>query len=111
MKHEIYKCLFDIREAISDIESFISDKDYDDYEQSSLLQAAVERKFEVIGEALNRIKILDSEFIENITDYRRIIGFRNVIAHGYDIVEGAMVWSVIKNRLPKLKEEVTKFLN
>jgi len=33
MKHEIYKCLFDIREAISDIESFISDKDYDDYEQ------------------------------------------------------------------------------
>ena len=95
----------------SDIESFISDKDYDDYEQSRLLQAAVERKFEVIGEALNRIKILDSEFIENITDYRRIIGFRNVIAHGYDIVEGAMVWSVIKNHLPKLNEEVTKFLN
>ncbi|MBF0117273.1 MAG: DUF86 domain-containing protein [Desulfobacterales bacterium] len=108
MRDEIKKHLFDISEAISDIEDFVADKEYVDYEESSLLQAAIERKFEIIGEALIRIRNIDSEFIENITDYRRIIGFRNVIAHGYDIIENNMVWSAIKNHVPKLKDDVKK---
>ncbi|MBW1759647.1 MAG: DUF86 domain-containing protein [Deltaproteobacteria bacterium] len=111
MKPEIKKYLFDIQEAISDIEEFTDGKEYDEYELSRLLQAAVERKFEIIGEALNRIKSVDSEFIEDITDYRRIIGFRNIIAHGYDVLESELVWTVIKKHLPILKKEVTEFIN
>lgn len=111
MKYEVNKCLYDIKEAISDIEKFIVDKEYTDYEQSELLQAAVERKFEIIGEALNRIKAIDPEFIENITGYQSIIGFRNVIAHGYDVVECRLVWTAIKNHLPILKKEVSSVID
>ncbi len=111
MKHEIKKLLFDINEAANDIENFVQDKEYFEFENNRLLQAAVERKFEIIGEALNRIKSIDSEFIENITDYRRIIGFRNMIAHGYDIIEFEIVWSAIKNHLPILKQEVIHYIN
>lgn len=111
MKHEIKKLLFDINEASNDIENFVQGNEYFEFENSRLLQAAVERKFEIIGEALNRIKSIDSEFIENITDYRRIIGFRNIIAHGYDIIECEVVWAAIKNHLPILKQEVTHYIN
>jgi uncharacterized protein with HEPN domain len=79
--------------------------------RNRLLQAAVERKFEIIGAALNRIKSVDSEFVENITAYRRIIGFRNIIAHGYDIVECEVVWATVKKHLPLLKQEVTYYID
>lgn len=110
MRIEIKKYLFDINAAIEDIEEFIAGKTYDEYVKSSLIQAAVERKFEIIGEALNRIKAIDSEFVENITDYRRIIGFRNIIAHGYDVIDSRLMWSVINNHLSKLKIEVALFM-
>ncbi|MBN1932649.1 MAG: DUF86 domain-containing protein [Desulfobacterales bacterium] len=100
-----------MREAAEDIENFIQDTDFRAFKSSRLLQAAVERKFEIIGEALNRIKSIDSEFVENITDYRRIISFRNIIAHGYVIIECEVVWAAVKNHLPILKQEVTYYLN
>ncbi len=46
-----------------------------------------EREFEIIGEALNRIKKAEPELLEHVSEYHRIIGFRNVVAHGYDIID------------------------
>ncbi|MCI5135297.1 MAG: DUF86 domain-containing protein [Candidatus Electrothrix sp. AW2] len=111
MKREINKLLFDIQQAAEDIEQFTNNIDYSEFEKSNLIQAAVERKFEIIGEALNRIKRFDSEFIEKITDYRRIIGFRNIIAHGYDIIECEVIWAAAKKHLPILKQEVDEYIN
>jgi len=76
-----------------------------------MVQAAVERKFEVIGEALNRIKKLDKSILHSISDHQRIIAFRNIIVHGYDVIDSEIVWDAVKNYLPKLEGEVKKLLN
>jgi uncharacterized protein with HEPN domain len=111
MLHEIKKYLYDIQEAIKEIESFIKNKTYEDFSKDSLLQSGIERKFEILGEALYRIKKIDESFISKITDAHKIIGFRNVIAHGYDIVDAKIIYDAIKFNLPKLKSEVNNLIN
>ena len=107
---EIKKYLYDIKQAIEEIESFLKDKTYQDFTNTPLFQSAVERKFEIIGEALNRIKKVDEKFLEKMTDANKIISFRNVIAHGYDIVDTEIIWDAIEFNLPKLKSEIANLL-
>ena len=111
MQLEVKKCLFDILEAARDIEDYTSRLDYSDYLGNGMLQAAVERKFEIIGEALNRIKKSDSSVAAKISEYERIISFRNVISHGYDAVDSDIVWNAIQHHLPILRQEVQDLLN
>ncbi|HNT36757.1 MAG TPA: DUF86 domain-containing protein, partial [bacterium] len=86
------------------------DKSPADYEADDVLRAAVERHFEIIGEAMNRIARYDSEIAMRITDYDRIISFRNVLIHGYDLVDDQAVWSVIRENVPELKKQVQELL-
>ncbi len=106
MQLELKKYLFDILEAIKDIENFTKGLSYSDFNENGMAQAAAERKFEIIGEALNRIKYFESSVLNNISEHHRIIGFRNILAHGYDDVDNEIVWNAIKNHLPKLKKEI-----
>jgi uncharacterized protein with HEPN domain len=62
MQHEVRKYLFDVAQAASDIQEFTRNLTYAQYSTDTKTQAAVERKFEIIGEALNRIKRLDKGF-------------------------------------------------
>lgn len=71
-----------------------------------MLRSAVERQFEIIGEALNRLKKVDPGTLARISDYQRIIGFRNVLAHGYDVISDEIVWDVVENKLPRLGQEI-----
>ena len=73
-----------------------------------MIQRAVEREFEIIGEALNRIKKVDPELLEQVSAYHRIIGFRNILAHGYDIIDEKLVWDAINKHLPVLVQEIKK---
>jgi uncharacterized protein with HEPN domain len=82
MQLEVKKHLFDVLEAARSIEGYTRGLDYAGYRDNGMLQAAVERKFEIIGEALNRIKKSDSAVLAKISEYERIISFRNVISHG-----------------------------
>jgi uncharacterized protein with HEPN domain len=68
MNLEIRKVLFDVQQAGGAIKSFVAGKTLADFQQSALLCSAVERKFEIIGEALNRMRRLDEELIEQITE-------------------------------------------
>ncbi len=69
-------------------------------------KAAVEREFEIIGEALNRVKTIVSALLERIDNWKEIIGFRNVITHGYDVVEDEIVWDSIQRNIPVLLEQL-----
>ncbi|MEA3369157.1 MAG: HepT-like ribonuclease domain-containing protein [Candidatus Ratteibacteria bacterium] len=111
MLHELKKYLYDIQQAIEKIESFLKNKTYAHFVKESLLQSAVERQFEIIGEALYRIKRVDEKFLSKITDSYKIIGFRNVITHGYDILDSRIIWDAIKFNLPKLKSEISSLIN
>ncbi len=110
MRDEALKLLTDIREALAEIDAFTAGIDLSGYESDSLRRAAVERKFEIIGEACNRLSLRDEETFEKISHAPQIIGFRNRLIHGYDSVDHAIVWDVIKNKLPLLGEEVDRLL-
>lgn len=81
MKDEIREYFEDILKEAQEIKEFTSNKDYDKYSKDRLLKAGVERKFEIIGEAMNRIKNQDDDILEKIREYRSIISFRNILAH------------------------------
>jgi uncharacterized protein with HEPN domain len=110
MKDELHKCFYDIVQACLEIDDFIQDMTYETFLDDLKTQKAVEREFEIIGEALNRIKRSDSELLEHISEHHKIIGFRNILAHGYDAVDELIVWQAVKNHLPILKSEVEEII-
>ncbi len=108
MNDDIRKFLFDVLLASEDISSFTEGLDLSAYLKNKMVQKAVEREFEIIGEALNRIKKAEPELLEHVSEYHRIIGFRNILAHGYDIIDEKLVWDAINKHLPILVEEIKK---
>jgi uncharacterized protein with HEPN domain len=73
-------------------------------------RAAVEREFEVIGEALARLAKLDVELAAQISEHERIIAFRNILIHGYAEVDDRLVWDVVETKLPVLRREIDALL-
>ena len=67
----------------------------------------VERQFEIIGEALGRLAKADVATASQITEYQRIISFRNLLIHGYHAVEDQVVWDIVQGNLPTLHQEVS----
>jgi len=59
---------------------------------------------------LNRLKKLDAAALEGISEHQRIIGFRNTVIHGYDVLDSELVWDAVRNHLPTLKEQVERLL-
>jgi uncharacterized protein with HEPN domain len=110
MRLETKKLLEDIRQASQHILDFTQDKTFEDYASDTLLIRAVEREFEIIGEALNRLSKLNPDVVDKISNCKRIISFRNILIHGYDIVEETIVWDVIKKDLPTLYRQVQYLL-
>jgi uncharacterized protein with HEPN domain len=106
MQHEAEKYLFDILSAARDILEFVGNMSFDEYHANKLVKAAVERKFEIIGEALNRISRHSPATADAIQDYAKIIAFRNIVIHGYDVVSDPIVWDVVQNKLPLLIADV-----
>jgi uncharacterized protein with HEPN domain len=84
---------------------------FEEYSSNAMVKAAVERKFLMIGEAMTRLKREHPEILDKITDHEKIIGFRNVLVHGYDMIDDATVWSAIKDSMPTLQHEVEELLN
>jgi uncharacterized protein with HEPN domain len=110
MEDDILKHLHDIKEAALAIFRFVNGKRFEDYKQDELLRSGVERKFEIIGEALNRIKNDDPATLDRIRDHRNIVSFRNILAHGYDTIDGMVVWGIIGEDLGNLLEDVERLI-
>ena len=110
MDENINKHLHDILDAIKEIESFFGDKpkNFNEFCNDLCLRRAVERDIEIIGEAMNRILKEDKNIA--ITNSRKIVDARNYIIHGYDSLSADILWSIVINHLPKLKEEAQALL-
>ncbi len=92
------------------IRQFAADRNLQDYLDDPILRSAVERQFEIIGEALSRLVRTDAVTVSHIDDYQRIIAFRNILIHGYDVVDDQIVWDAVQNKLPVLGGEVETLL-
>ena len=110
MRLESKKILEDIRLAALNIKDFTIDINIDDYSSNEMIQSAVERQFEIIGEALNRLSKIDQETLSKINHYQRIISFRNILIHAYDIIESEVVWDIIKDDLSDLYDNILNLL-
>ena len=104
------KLLEDVRDAAAFVRQATEGKTLDDYRNDRLLRQAIERNFEIIGEAVGRLAKADPATASKIGDYQQIISFRNVLIHGYDLVDEAQVWQVIRTNLPTLEAEVSALL-
>ena len=102
MPHDPRKSFEDIRRAAALIAKFIHGRTFDDYRSNDMLHAAVERELMIVGEAMTRLSKDAPELTEQIPERRQIIAFRNILVHGYDIVDDAVVWDVVQNHLPVL---------
>jgi uncharacterized protein with HEPN domain len=102
--------LWDAREAAEVIATMTAGKSFDDFDRDIVLRSAVERQFEIIGEALAQLARLDPAVAQRIPDLREIIAFRNVLIHGYATVDRARVWQVVQGNLPQLRTVLAQLL-
>jgi len=110
MRPEAPKLLEDIRDAADFILKSVADKTLDQFIHDRLLYQAVERNFEIIGEAMNRLAKTDDKTASQINRYPQIVAFRNILIHGYDIIDREIVWYVIHNDLSALLKQTTQLL-
>ena len=111
MRRRVLKLLEDVRAAGALIQNYTSTVSEETFLESTLHSDAVQRRFEVIGEALRKLRMEDPRLAERITGLQQIVDFRNVLAHGYDVVDDSRVWRIAKSRLPRLMEEIETLLS
>lgn len=110
MPHSARKLLLDISLSCQEILEFTEGKSYEEFQENRILQLAIEREFEIIGEALFRLdKVETGKLADRIPEYRKIINFRNILAHGYDIIDMATMWDLVQSRVPELLEKVQNY--
>ena len=102
--------LWDVQQAAEAIQQFTTGLNAKGYAEDALVRAAVERQFEIIGEALNRLSKVDPELAERVPHLRAIVGFRNVLIHGYAVIDHGRVWRIKETQLPDLLASVSALL-
>ncbi|HAV13093.1 MAG TPA: hypothetical protein DCX06_06335 [Opitutae bacterium] len=111
MPRKLEKLVHDARGACDELRTFTRGKTYEDLLEDRGLQLILERLFEVLGEALNRLRNLDEEAFQQITDGHRIIGTRNLLAHGYDVVDHEILWAAVQSSLGHLEKDLERILH
>jgi len=106
MQPKVLKYILDILSVISEIESIkkTAGNDFQQFKTNFILQRAVERDLEIIGEAVKKIIELAPD--TPITAARNIIGLRNLISHAYDSIDPEMIWAIIQKDIPLLEAEM-----
>ncbi|MBP7416381.1 MAG: HepT-like ribonuclease domain-containing protein [Pyrinomonadaceae bacterium] len=108
MSRKLSKILFDVLASIEGIEEYTKAKELKDYQASRMLRSAVEREYEIIGEAVRRLENEFPDVFSSLTNGRKIINFRNILIHAYDSVSDEVVWDTTIGDLPLLKTEIVK---
>lgn len=106
MDETILKYLYDVLNAVEEINSYFEDRPklFEEFSNNFMLRRAVERNVEIMGEAMNRVLKVMPDI--KITNARKIVDTRNYIIHGYDSLSADILWSIIINHLPLLEKEL-----
>ncbi len=111
MQPKVLKYILDIQGIIEEIETIKTkaNNNFISFKSDIILQRAIERDLEIIGEAIRKIIEIDPSI--SISSAKNIIGLRNIISHAYDSVEPEMIWGIIQNNIPLLAEEIKEIRN
>ena len=99
-----------IVDYIDDIDVYVKSLDFAGFENNSLVQDAVIRKIELIGEAAKRLSVNFWEQYRDALPLAEAVSTRNRLIHQYDDVDLRIIWNTIKENLPDLKKKLTDFL-
>ena len=110
MQRDPKSLLWDARAAADVIATITAEKSFADFDRDVILRSAVERQFEIVGEALAQLARLDAAMAAMVPDLREIIAFRNVLIHGYAVIDRARVWRVVEDNLPQLRAALAVLL-
>lgn len=102
--------LVDMREAAEGITTFARGRTLDEYQSDTQLRWAIERGFEIIGEALSQLNRTDPALAGKIREHRKIISFRNILIHGYSKINHMRTWDIVQNDVPALLGELEQML-
>ncbi len=102
MQPEVAKHFLDALQACEAVAQFTRGKNIEQYCNDLMLRSAVERQFEILGEAFARLDKIDSTYRDQCSEIGKVIGMRNRIIHGYDSVDDTIVWDAVSNHLPSL---------
>lgn len=111
MNEYILTYLQDVLDSINEMEGYFIDypMQYEVFEKDFLRRSAVERKVEIMGEAINRILKIDSAFL--LPNAKEIINTRNRVIHGYDSATPEFLWGLVIKHIPILKKDVELILS
>jgi uncharacterized protein with HEPN domain len=111
MNDAVRKRLLDAFRACERIREFTDERDFPEYEEDVMVRSAVERQLEIVGEALGKAAEQDDSVEARIPSLPRIVALRNRVIHGYDTVDDEVIWSIVQNHVPDLRERLEELLN
>ena len=111
MRRESLKLIWDAHHAGTAIQEFARGRSRADYLANLMPRSAIERQFEIIGEALNRLAQREPDVASRIPSLRGIVGFRNQLAHGYAETDHGAVWTTVETHLPELVKTLEGLLD
>lgn len=108
MNFRALKYILDIESIIIEIEQILqkTENNFTVYSNDFIIKRALERDLEIIGEAISKLIKLEPQL--KLTNYKKIIGLRNLIIHSYDSIEDELIWSIVQKDIPLLKGEIIK---
>ena len=104
------KYVYDMLNCCEFLLEFTKGKTVEDYINDRAFRSALERELQIIGEAMMQLDSIAPKTAELIHEHRNIIGFRNVLVHGYDSLDPATVWNVVETKLVDLREQLSRLL-
>lgn len=104
------KLLNDVIRACEAIQQFTAGRSREDYGTDLQMRSAGERQFSIVGEAIRKLELEDAGLAKRLTDWRRIIAFRNILVHAYDILDDNVIWKAVLEQMPVLLNESRQLL-
>ena len=103
--------LYDILRSAEAIQTAVLNKTLADYNEDMYMRLAIERLFEIIGEALNQMARIDPDTAHRISNYRKFIGFKNFLIHSYQRIDNEIVWRAAFEDIPMLVRQADALID
>jgi uncharacterized protein with HEPN domain len=110
MHADARKLLWDAQQAAERVARFTAGKTFIEYQADEYLRSAVERQLEIVGEAMNQLRRIDSNAATAIPELPHVIAFRNILVHRYANVDDRLVWGVLETDPPSLRATLDRLL-